>query len=157
MKAALVLLLSLFTLAVHAVELGDKLDSWTLPDQFDQPYQLDDEVRILLVASSHGAAKLVDAAIREQPSGYLEARQAIYVADISRMPRFVANRILVPSMRDANYRILLDREGRVAPRYQNSGEDEVLLLALEEGKLRERQQFSSAEQLRAALEAQPQD
>lgn len=157
MKATLLLLLSVLALSVQAAEVGEKLESWTLPDQFDQPSQLDDEVRILLVASSHGAAKLVDAAIKDQPEGYLEARQTIYIADISRMPRFVANRILVPSMRDANYRILLDREGQVAPRYQDSGVDEVLWLTLEEGRLRERRQFSSAEELRAALQAQAQD
>jgi hypothetical protein len=65
----------------------------------------------------------------------------------------VANRVLVPSMRDANYRILLDREGQVASRYDAS-RSEVLWLTLEDGTLRERQQFSSADRLKDALEEQ---
>jgi len=153
MKAKLMLLLSCLALSAHAVEIGERLDTWTLPDQFDQPLQLDNKVRVILVAGSHGAAKLVDAAIKDEPKGYLEARQAIYIADITHMPRMVANRILVPSMRDANYRILLDREGEVASRYE-ANRGEVLWLTLEEGTLRERRQFSSADQLKEALEQQ---
>lgn len=153
MKTTLLLLLSLLTLSVHALEVGEKLDSWSLPDQFDQAFELDDEVKVILIASSTGAARLVDAAIKTQAKGYLEARQTIYIADITHMPRMVANRVLVPSMRDANYRILLDREGQVASRY-NPSRGEVLWLTLEDGTLRERRQFSSADQLKDALEQQ---
>lgn len=153
MKATLLLLLGFLALSVHAVELGEKLDSWTLPDQFDQAFELDDGVKVILIASSTGAARLVDAAIKTQPKGYLEARHTIYIADITHMPRLVANRVLVPSMRDANYRILLDREGRVASRY-NPSRGEVLWLTLEDGTLRERRHFSSADQLKDALEQQ---
>src|SRR5690606_2691934 len=128
-------------------------DRWSLPDQFGQPFELNDGVKVILVASSTGAARVVDAAIKTEPEGYLEARQAIYIADITHMPRMVANRILVPSMRDANYRILLDREGEVASRYEAS-RGEVLWLTLEAGTLRERRQFSSADQLKEALEQQ---
>lgn len=44
MKATLLLLLSLLALGANAVEVGAKLDSWTLPDQFDQTYELADDV-----------------------------------------------------------------------------------------------------------------
>lgn len=153
MKSTLMMLLGCMALSAQAVEVGEKLDTWTLSDQFDRPYELDDDVKIILVASSSGAARLVDAAIKEKPKGYLEARQAVYIADITHMPRMVANRVLVPSMRDANYRILLDREGQVASRYDAS-RSEVLWLTLEDGTLRERQQFSSADRLKDALEEQ---
>ena len=151
MKATLLLLLSFLSLSVHALEMGEKLDRWTLPDQFDQPFELNDEVKVILIASSTGAARVVDAAIKTEPEGYLEARQTIYIADITHMPRLVANRVLVPSMRDANYRILLDREGQVASGY-NPDRGEVLWLRLEAGALRERRQFASADQLKDALD-----
>ncbi len=151
MKSTLMMLLGCLAFAAQAVEVGERLDTWTLSDQFDQPFELDDDVKIILVASSTGAARLVDAAIKEKPKGYLEARQAVYIADITHMPRMVANRVLVPSMRDANYRILLDREGQVASRYDAS-RSEVLWLTLEDGTLRERQEFSSADRLKDALE-----
>lgn len=154
MKSTLMMLLGCLAFSAHAVEVGERLDTWTLSDQFDQPYELEDDVKIILVASSSGAARLVDTAIKEKPKGYLEARQAVYIADITHMPRMVANRVLVPSMRDANYRILLDREGQVASRYDAS-RSEVLWLTLEDGTLRERQEFSSADRLKDALEERP--
>src|SRR5690606_26523894 len=77
MKATLLLLLSFLSLSVHALEMGEKPDRWTLPDQFDQPFELNDGVKVILVASSTGAARVVDAAIKTEPEGYLEARQII--------------------------------------------------------------------------------
>jgi hypothetical protein len=55
-------------------------------------------------------------ALQGQPKGYLEARHAVFVADIQRMPRLIAKMFAVPAMRDYSYRVMLDREGRVAPR-----------------------------------------
>lgn len=59
---------------------------WTLLDQNDKAYTLDDDAQVLLVARSMAAAKLVNAAIEDSPAGYLEARHMIYVADIEKMP-----------------------------------------------------------------------
>ena len=55
-------------------------------------------------------------------------------------------------MRDYSYRILLDRDARIAPRYP-AGEGEVLWLQLKDGKLVEQQVFREAEALKTALEA----
>jgi len=77
---------------------GERLAPWTLLDQFDQAYTLDNQARILLVARSMDAAKQVDAALQGQPAGYLEARHAVFVADIQRMPRLIAKLFAVPAM-----------------------------------------------------------
>lgn len=86
MKFLLTVLLSLLPLWAQAVELGERLAPWTLLDQFDQAYTLDNQAQVLLVARSMDAAKLVDAALQGQPKGYLEARHVVFVADIQRMP-----------------------------------------------------------------------
>ena len=77
MKFFVVLLLSLLPLWAQAVEIGERVAPWTLLDQFDQAYTLDDQAQILLVARSMDAAKQVDAALQGQPKGYLEARHAL--------------------------------------------------------------------------------
>ncbi|MNY80146.1 hypothetical protein D3C86_2210620 [compost metagenome] len=55
-------------------------------------------------------------------------------------------------MRDYNYRVLLDRESRVASRYPGD-ESRVLWLRLEQGRLLEQREFGDAAALRAALES----
>ena len=117
MKYAAALLLSLLPLLAQALESGDTLAPWTLLDQYDQPYSLDTDTRILLVARDMDGAKLVKAALAEQPKGYLQARHAVFLADIQRMPAIIGKLFAIPAMRDYNYRVVLDREGRVASRY----------------------------------------
>jgi hypothetical protein len=151
MKAAALMLLCLLSTAALAMEPGERLAPWTLLDQFDAPYTLNDETRILLVARDMDGAKLVNAALEGQPKGYLEQRQAVFLADVSRMPRIIASLFALPKMRDYNYRILLDRDARIAPRYP-AGEGEVLWLQLEDGKLAQQRTYRDAQALRQALQ-----
>jgi hypothetical protein len=146
-----VLLVSLLPVWAQAVEVGERVAPWTLLDQFDQAYTLDDQAQILLVARGMDAAKLVDAALQGQPKGYLEARHGVFVADIQRMPRLVAKLFAVPAMQSYNYRVMLDRDARIAPRYP-APVDKVLWLQLDNGKLTARHEYGSAAELREALE-----
>lgn len=151
MKFLVVLLLSLLPVWAQAVEVGERLAPWTLLDQFDQAYTLDNQAQILLVARSMDAAKLVDAALQGQPKGYLDARHAVFVADIQRMPRLIAKLFAVPAMQSYNYRVMLDRDARIAPRYPASA-DTVLWLQLDQGRLVARHEYNAATELRQALE-----
>jgi hypothetical protein len=153
MKRTLILLLSFSILSVaQAEEVAEHVEPWTLNDQFDQPYNFDASERVMLIAASNGAAKLVDEAIKNKPEGWLAERQVVYIADITHVPRLVANRVLVPSMRSASYRILLDRDGEVASRYVEDRKP-VQWLTLERGEIAGRLRFDSADALRLALEA----
>ena len=153
MKAAALLLLCLLSTAVLALEPGERLAPWTLLYQHDVPYTLNDETRILLVARDMDGAKLVDAALEGKPKGYLDERHAVFLADISRMPSVIATLFAIPKMRDYNYRILLDRDARIAPRYQ-AGEGQVLWLQLDGLQIVAQQVFTRADDLRQALERQ---
>ncbi len=152
MKAAALLLLCLLSTTVLALEPGERLAPWTLLDQHDAPYTLNDETRILLVARDMDGARLVHAALEGKPKGYLEQRQAVFLADISRMPGVIATLFALPKMRDYSYRIILDRDARIAPRYP-AGEGDVLWLQLEDGRLLEQKTFKTAEVLRRALDS----
>ena len=155
MKAARVLLLSLLPFMANAAEVGDTLATFTLNDQHDTAFTLDASTRVLLAAGDMDGAKLVKAAVAEQPKGYLEARHAVFVADIQRMPAIISKLFAVPAMRDYSYRVVLDRESRVVPQYA-VGKNQVLLLQLDNGKLVQKQSFSDAEALRGAIDALPQ-
>ncbi len=155
MKAARVLLLSLLPFMANAAEVGDTLAPFTLNDQHDTAFTLEASTRVLLAAGDMDGAKLVKAALAEQPKGYLEARHAVFVADIQRMPALISKLFAVPAMRDYSYRVVLDREGQVVPQYAVA-ENQVLLLQLDNGKLVQKQSFSDADALRKAIDALPQ-
>lgn len=151
MRAITLLLLCLLSGAALAVEPGERLAPWTLLDQHDVPYSLDAQTRILLVARDMDGARLLDAALQGRPEGYLEQRQAVFLADISRMPGVIATLFALPRMREYPYRILLDREARIAPRYQADA-GSVLWLQLRDGTLQAQRSFRDAAQLAEALQ-----
>jgi len=152
MKAACLLLLCLISASAMALETGERLAPWTLLDQHDQAYTLDNQLQVLLVAQSMDAAKLVDAALQDKPKGYLEQRHAVFLADVSRMPKVIATLFALPKMRDYTYRILLDRDARITPRYPVDPAS-VLWLGLRDGKLQGQRNFTDARVLAQALEA----
>lgn len=151
MKFRWLLLFAVFPLCAHALETGERLAPWTLLDQYEQPFTLDNSTTTLLVARDMDGAKLIKEALKDQPKGYLEARHAVFVADIQRMPALIAKMFAVPAMRDYHYRVMLDREGRVASRYPDA-EGQVLWLQLKDGRLLSQREYANAGDLREALE-----
>lgn len=151
MRSVLAVFMLLFCASAMALEKGERLLPWTLLDQFDKAYTLDQQARILLVARNMTGAKLLKAALEEKPKGFLEARQAVFVADVSRMPAVISTLFAVPAMRDYHYRVLLDSQSRVASRYP-AAEDQVLWLDIDRGVLRDSRTFTDAQALRQALE-----
>ena len=151
MKYRWLLLLAVVPLWAQALEVGERLAPWTLLDQYDQAFTLDNRTTTLLVARDMDGAKLIKQALKDQPKGYLEARHVVFVADIQRMPALIAKMFAVPAMRDYSYRVLLDREGRVASRYPGA-EGSVLWLQLKDGRLLEQREYVDAAQLHEALE-----
>ena len=151
MRSVIAVFLLLLCGSVMALEKGERLLPWTLLDQFDKAYTLDQQARILLVARNMTGAKLLNAALEGKTKGFLEARQAVFVADVSRMPVVISTLFAVPVMRDYQYRVLLDSQSRVASRYP-AAEDQVLWLDLDRGVLRDSRTFLDAQALRQALE-----
>jgi hypothetical protein len=141
----------LMVMASLAVAQESTAVGWTLLDQFDKPYTANADLKVLLVAHDMASSKLVKAALAECPADYLEARHAAFVADISRMPAPISKMFAIPAMRDYSYRVLLDREPRVANRFPAQA-DAVTWLQLEQGKVVSTHQLDSAEALRQALE-----
>jgi len=107
MRYAVALLFSLLPLLANALQPGQRLAPWTLLDQHDQAYSLDADAQVLLVAHDMEGAKLVKAALADQPTGYLEARHGVFVADIQRMPALISKLFAIPAMRDYSYRVCL--------------------------------------------------
>lgn len=150
----LLLLMCLLPGLAHALEPGDRLAPWTLLDQHERPYTLTPDTRVLLVARDMQGAKLVKAALAEQPAGYLEARGAVFVADIERMPAVISTLFAIPAMRGYAYRVMLDRQGRVAERYAVP-DASVQLMRLDHGTLVAQETYVDAEALKQALDASP--
>ena len=152
MRPVTLLAALLLSLNVLAQDAAKPVLKWTLLDQNDKAYTLDDSAQVLLIARSMSAAKLMNTAIEAQPAGYLEARHIVYLADIEKMPSLI-KLVAVPAMRSAKYRIMLDRDGRVATRY-GGDRDTVQWLSLKNGAVINEKRYADGTDLQQAIAEQ---
>ena len=136
---------------LSAQEPAELQTPWTLLDQFDRAYTLNDQLQILLVARSMDGAEIVEQALQGEPEGYLEERNALFVADVSRMPAVISTLFAIPAMRDYSYRVLLDRTPRVVPRYPGDA-DKVLWVEMQQGRVASHREFADPAALKKALQ-----
>lgn len=136
---------------VQPYEVGNELPAFTLKDQFGESHQLDDEVEMVLFSRDMDGGGLIRDLLAEQGAELLEAKRALYIADISGMPGFIASTMAIPRMRDRPYPTLLDREGRVTGGFP-SEEGEATILLLDARRLREVRRAADAAALRQAIE-----
>lgn len=128
------LVLSGVTVAADQLAVGDKLPMLTLHDQHDQPMAISKDTRLLLFAAEKPAADLLTAYLEEQPDDFLELNAAVYLMDISGMPKMITRMFALPKMRKRPYRVLLAEDAETLaflPRHQN----QVTVIRLENGRV----------------------
>ena len=109
---------------------GGRVAPVTLIDQNEVPHEIDESVRIIFLAREMEGDAVIRALLDEEGPKYLEEHRALYVADISGMPREIINLVVVPKMRkERPYPTLLDRDGSTtAPFSAEKGRVTVMVL-----------------------------
>jgi hypothetical protein len=136
------------TAAPYAV--GDRLRPFVLEDQHGVRAEVGYRVRLLLLTRDMDGGRLVKEALAQTSQAELDARDAAYVADVSRMPALVTRLFALPSMRKRAYRILLDRDG-TATRDVPSVDGGVTVLRLDGLEVRDLRHVKTPEELRGVV------
>jgi hypothetical protein len=133
---------------------GDAIGPLALADQHGRPGAVDDATRLVLFSRDMAAGEVAKQALAGTDQTFLDARRAVYVADVSAMPRLVMRLFALPKLRDRPYRMLLDRDGSTA-RDVPAVAGRPTLLVLERRRILRVVQPATASELRAALDAAP--
>ncbi len=111
---SIVLLLPLaavsFVATAAPLATGATLQPFIIDDQHGKPGQVDEHTRVLMFSRDMTANKLAKAAFGAKPAPYLDTAHAMYLIDVSGMPKFVTNTFAIPKMQKYVYRIFLDRD-----------------------------------------------
>jgi hypothetical protein len=112
-----------------ALAVGDRLEPFSVQDQFDRPAALDEQTRLLILAAGMQAGEdASEVLLAAGDTGY-RSPALIYVADISPMPSNIAEKFAIPKMREKPVPVALVKDGAVANIPRES--DKVTLLALD--------------------------
>jgi len=103
--------LALFAFAsivqAEQIQIGSKLGGFELEDQFGQPHSIKRMPRTLILTFEKKTGAFVNQFLTRQGSQYLAEHDALYIADIARMPGFVTTMFALPKMRKYTHTILL--------------------------------------------------
>ncbi|UCE86854.1 MAG: hypothetical protein JSU66_03720 [Deltaproteobacteria bacterium] len=133
---------------VYAV--GSTLEPFALEDQHGEAHRVDGSVDVILFSREMKGGDLLKEALEGVPAGFLAARRAVYVADISGMPSLVARLFALPKLRKRPYPILLDRDGSQT-RNLPSEDGAATLIVLDDLRVARVAFLSSAEAVKRAL------
>lgn len=132
------------------VAVGSTLPALTLEDQHGEAHTLDASIRLVIFSREMGAADIVKETLAENGGAILKERQAVYVADIHKMPSVIRFLFALPSMRRRSYPMWLDTEGVVTADLP-AVEGKPTLLFLENLQVKEIRNPGDVRALRSAL------
>jgi hypothetical protein len=133
---------------------GDVLAPFSLEDQHGVVHPVDAGVRVILISRDMDGGGLLKQALDQAgaDAAWLAERNAVYVADISRMPALVARLFAIPRLRGRGYPVLLDRDGSVTARLPTA-EKRASVIQLDALRIARVTHADSAAAVRAALDA----
>ena len=80
--------------APAAVAVGQALPNLSLKDQFDKPWLITPATRLVMFAAGRKASNLVQGVLQALPKDELTRKNAVYLADMSKMPGFISSPLL---------------------------------------------------------------
>jgi hypothetical protein len=133
---------------------GDTIEPFTLEDQHGKSRTLDASVKVILFSREMEGGDILKQGLADVEPGYLDGKNAVYVADISRMPGLIATMFAIPAMRDRPYAMLLDRDGKTTARLP-SAQGQATLLFLDRLVIQRISNITEAPAVRRELESAP--
>ncbi|ADN75557.1 conserved hypothetical protein [Ferrimonas balearica DSM 9799] len=133
-----------------ALEMGQPLPYLTLEDQHGGAHSLTGNVHTLLFTRDKGGSDVASAALDGVEQAQLEAKQVVYVADISIMPSIITSMFALPKMRKQPWLTLMDDKGDATANFPHQT-NEVTMVRFENGNVADIQYFSDGAELKTAL------
>lgn len=148
--AILALALSFGDAGAAPLQEGQPLPALQIQDQHEKPWQVAQDTQLVLFAAGRKASNLAMAVLGSQPKGFLASRQAVYLADMSKMPGFITRTFALPSLREQPFLVGVSLDEKTLADWPRQA-DAVTLIRLAQGRVVSQEFATSEAQLRSAL------
>ncbi len=144
------LLLSATAALAAPVVLEQPLPVLSLQDQHAQAWSVKADTRLVVFAAERKPSNVVMEVLGAQPKGFLESRQAAYVADMSRVPRFMTRTFALPALREQPFTVGMNLDDKQLADWPRQ-EAAITLIRLESGHVNSIAFVRNAAKLKMAL------
>jgi hypothetical protein len=130
------------------LSVGNQIKPIKLKDQFDKPQTITNYTKKIIFVFTKNSGHQVRELLNKKPNDYLSNSNIAFVADIHKMPSFIANMIAIPDLQKHKYPIMLIREDESALPYLNETYKEyITIVTLENMKITDITLISDAKEL----------
>lgn len=133
------------------LQVGQAVPTLVLKDQHDKPWQIDADTRLLMFAASRQASNLVQAVLQNLPPDQLTRNNALYLADMGKMPGIITRTFALPALKKLPYPMGVSTDETTLAAWPRQG-DAVTLIELEQHLVKRISFVSTEADLRAALD-----
>jgi len=110
------------------ITVGQKIKADEFTDQFDKKHQITDATKKVIFVFKKATGHTVKELFSTKPSGYLESKDTMFVADVSKMPSIIFKYVALPDLQDSNYSISILTDEEVAKGFINEKEIERIMV-----------------------------
>lgn len=117
----------------------------------DAAAKIPKDIKIIIVSFEKETGALVNAYLHERDAAYLKEHQAVFIADISKMPSVITTMFAIPKLKKYKHPIHINYSesfDKVIP----AKNDMVTILFVEDAKIKEIRYISTKDELKAAIE-----
>ena len=107
MKKIILALLLVTSLFSSEIKKDEKLRVFALPDQFGVYHTVDRHTKTYIVSFEKDTGKDVNTFLASKPKDYLQKHDAVFIANISKMPALITKYFAMPKLKKYKHRILL--------------------------------------------------
>ncbi len=145
MKKIFSLALLVATLMANDFGLGEEISSFTLADQFEKDHIVSRSVETIIVSFEKDTGADMNEFLNTKNPKYLEERNAVFIANISKMPGIITKLFAMPKMKKYKHTILLinDEEDK---RFAQE-EEKITVYKLKNGVIEKINFVSSAQEV----------
>lgn len=155
MKTLFALLtLSLTLFAAEVLTVGthlDKLKNYKYESQNKYPMQIPTAVKLIIVSFEKDTGALVNDYLDTKKSSYTIDHNAVFIADINRMPSIITKMFALPKMQKYKHPIYLHYEDQFE-NFVPHKEEKLTLLRMKDQKVESIAYISTVKELKAAIE-----
>lgn len=132
------------------IEVGQALPTLSLQNQHGQAWRIAPDTQMVIFAAGRTASNLVMAVLSSQPKGWLTSRQAVYLADMSKMPGFATRMFALPALREMPFTVGVSLQEGMLAAWPREAEG-VTLIELANGLVQRIASVNTEAGLRSAL------
>ncbi|BBG65766.1 conserved hypothetical protein [Hydrogenimonas sp.] len=135
-----------------AIQIGKEFGAKKLTDQFDKEGEIGPDTKKVIMAFSKATGHLVKEFLATQPKDYLASKSAVFIADVSGMPKVIYEYMALPGLQKNDFPIYLLRNEKEAEKFKNEKyADYVMVIDLSDGIVEKVEFVTTVEELEKSL------